>query len=151
MTGICHLGIESETMSATANPINITALDHVVLRTSNLPAMLTFYREVLGCRLERGPGELGLAQLRAGRSLIDLVTVEGPIGQRLGAAPDQARANMDHLCLSVRPWDEAAILAHLKAHDVAHEAVATRYGARGSGPSIYLSDPDGNRVELAGA
>lgn len=152
MTGICHLGAHEEAQATrAANPINIAAIDHVVLRTANLPTMLTFYCEVLGCRLERYPGELGLAQLRAGRSLIDLVTVDGPIGQRLGGLPKQEQANMDHLCLSIRPWDEAAILKHLKAHGVDHEAVETRYGARGSGPTIYLSDPDGNRVELAGA
>ncbi|MEM1231000.1 MAG: VOC family protein [Pseudomonadota bacterium] len=131
--------------------MNLRGLDHVVLRTAALPAMLEFYCTVLGASLERGPGELGLAQLRAGHSLIDLVTLDGPIGGRLDGAPMAAHANMDHLCLSVSPWDEAAILAHLERHGVSHDGVAQRYGARGTGPSIYLSDPDGNRVELTGA
>ncbi len=56
-----------------ANPINITHIDHVVIRVNDLESMIAFYQDVLGCKLERGPGEGGLAQLRAGLSLIDLV------------------------------------------------------------------------------
>ena len=56
-----------------ANPINITHIDHLVIRVNDLENMIAFYRDVLGCNLERGPGEAGLAQLRAGHSLIDLV------------------------------------------------------------------------------
>ena len=56
-----------------ANPINITHIDHVVIRVKDLQNMIMFYQNVLGCKLERGPGEGGLAQLRAGHSLIDLV------------------------------------------------------------------------------
>jgi glyoxylase I family protein len=47
------------------HPINIRLIDHVVVRAENLERMVGFYCEVLGCRIERGPGELGLVQLRA--------------------------------------------------------------------------------------
>lgn len=159
MTGICTVvvppgsgqGEASADADTQANPINLRGIDHVVLRTGQLPAMIAFYCDVLGCRLERGPGALGLAQLRAGHSLIDIVTLDGPVGGRLGGEPVAANANMDHFCLAVAPWDEAAILDHLARHGIAHDGVAQRYGARGAGPSIYFSDPDGNRVELAGA
>ena len=67
-----------------ANPINITRIDHVVIRVRNLDAMIDFYCDVLGCRLERGPGEAGLAQLRAGESLIDLVDAAGSLGRQAG-------------------------------------------------------------------
>ncbi len=53
------------------HPINIRLIDHVVIRVQNLVRMIDFYCDVLGCRLERGPGKNGLAQLRAGDSLID--------------------------------------------------------------------------------
>ena len=132
------------------NPINISRIDHVVIRVADMPAMIAFYRNVLGCRLERGPGDLGLAQLRAGDSLIDLVDVSGKLGGT-GNAPETAAPNMDHVCLQVRPWDEAAILRHLEASGVKHGPVAARYGATGHGPSIYLEDPEGNTVELKGA
>ena len=105
---------------------------------------------MLGCRLERGPGELGLAQLRAGASLIDLVDVAGPLGGAGGAAPDGSADNVDHVCLLIDPWDAETVLAHLRRHGVELDDIATRYGATGMGPSLYLRDPEGNRLELKG-
>lgn len=134
-----------------ANPLNVTHIDHVVIRVRNLERMIAFYETVVGCRLERGPGELGLAQLRAGNSLIDLVDAAGPLGLKAGDPPDHRAPNMDHVCLQVAPWDEATIVAHLERHDVQFGAVESRYGASGMGPSIYLEDPEGNTVELKGA
>lgn len=133
----------------TPNPINITRIDHVVLRVADMPRMIAFYCEVLGCRLERGPGDNGLAQLRAGDSLVDLVDIAGQLGGT-GQAPDRGAPNMDHLCLQISPWDEAAVLRHLEAHGVDTGPVASRYGATGQGPSIYIEDPEGNTVELKG-
>ncbi len=132
-----------------SNPINVTRIDHVVIRCFDPDIMLAFYRDVLGCKLERGPGELGLLQLRAGDSLIDLVDVSGKLGGS-GEAPAPSAPNMDHVCLQVQPWDEASILAHLAAHGVKAGGVALRYGATGQGPSIYIEDPEGNSVELKG-
>jgi catechol 2,3-dioxygenase-like lactoylglutathione lyase family enzyme len=133
-----------------ANPINIQVIDHVVLRANDLERMILFYSEVLGCRLERGPGELGLAQLRAGHSLIDIVDVSGPLGRKGGRAPDPQAPNMDHLCLQVGPWNPDAIVAHLREEGVEAGEVVRRYGASGSGPSLYIKDPEGNTVELKG-
>ena len=133
-----------------ANPINIALIDHVVIRANDLERMVAFYQDVLGCKLERGPGDIGLAQLRAGRSLIDIVDAGGPIGREGGDPPDHGAPNMDHVCLQVEPWDESAIRAHLEAHGVDVGEVESRYGALGQGPSLYISDPEGNTVELKG-
>jgi glyoxylase I family protein len=130
--------------------IQLGEIDHVVLRTIDLPAMQRFYCDVLGCREERRQDELGLVQLRAGRSLIDLVTVDGLLGRRGGSPPAVQGHNMDHLCLRVEGYDEAAILEHLRAHGVRLGEAGSRYGAQGEGPSIYLYDPQGNMVELKG-
>lgn len=130
--------------------IRIGEIDHVVLRVKDMPAMQRFYCDVLGCREERRQDELGLVQLRAGASLIDLVGVDGRIGRHGGAAPGAEGHNMDHVCLRVEDYDEAAILAHLRAHGVRIGDIGMRYGARGEGPSIYLFDPQGNMVELKG-
>jgi glyoxylase I family protein len=130
--------------------IRIGEIDHVVLRVKDMEAMQRFYCEVLGCREERRQDEIGLVQLRAGASLIDLVGVDGRIGRRGGAAPGAEGHNMDHLCLRVEDYDEAAILAHLRAHGARIGDIGMRYGARGEGPSIYLFDPEGNMVELKG-
>jgi glyoxylase I family protein len=130
--------------------IQIREIDHLVLRVVDLSAMLRFYCDGLGCRIERRQDEIGLIQLRAGRSMIDLVTIAGKLGRAGGAAPGREGRNLDHLCLRVEPFDEAAIRAHLASLGVEAGPVESRYGAEGEGPSIYLSDPEGNVVELKG-
>ena len=130
--------------------IRIREIDHLVLRVRDLQAMLDFYCSVLGCSIERQQDEIGLVQLRAGRSLIDLIPVDGPLGRAGGAAPGAEGRNLDHLCLRVEPFDERAVRAHLAAHGVAAGETASRVGAEGSGPSIYIADPEGNTVELKG-
>ena len=130
--------------------IRIRHIDHLVLRVRQLDRMIAFYCEVLGCSVERRQDEIGLVQLRAGGALIDLVTVDGKLGRMGGAAPAREGRNLDHLCLRVEPFDAAAIGAHLNAHGVAFGPVASRYGAEGEGPSIYLDDPEHNTVELKG-
>ncbi|WP_223620478.1 VOC family protein [Lysobacter sp. ESA13C] len=131
-------------------PFQLLQLDHVVLRVRDTEAMIAFYCDVLGCRLERRQDAIGLVQLRAGLSLIDLVDVQGKLG-RLGGAPAGAEArNMDHLCLRAEPFDREAIVAHLQAHGVRIGDFGSRYGAEGEGPSQYLFDPEGNVVELKG-
>ncbi len=132
------------------NPINIRLIDHVVLRVHDLERMIAFYSDVLGCQLERGPEETGLAQLRAGLSLIDLVAAKSPVGRQADGLPDHSAANMDHVCLQVDTWNDDAILEHLKRHGVAFDGIGIRYGAQGLGPSLYLRDPENNTVELKG-
>lgn len=131
--------------------IQIREIDHLVLRVADLHAMLQFYCGVLGCAVEREQAELGLTQLRAGRSLIDLVTVDGKIGREGGAAPGREGRNLDHFCLRVDPFDAEMIRQHLAQHGIDAGEVSSRYGAEGEGPSIYIRDPEGNTVELKGA
>ena len=127
-------------------PIRIAGLDHVVLRCARLDETMAFYVDVLGCTLERELPELGLHQLRAGRALIDLV----PIGSRLGGVnpPDPERGDMAHFCLRLDAPDCKAVAAHLRGHGIAFEPPDTRYGAGGYGLSVYITDPEGNTVEL---
>ena len=139
-------------MAAPLPPFAVQRLDHVVLRVRDLDRSEAFYRAVLGCEVARHRNDLGLRHLRAGASMIDLVAVDGPLGLRGGAAADASARNLDHLCLRVAPFDEAALVAHLAAHGLAPHGPATRnFGAEGDGPSLYLDDPDGNTIELKGA
>jgi glyoxylase I family protein len=131
-------------------PFGLRGIDHIVLRVRDVAAMIAFYRDVLGCTLERSREELGLFQLRAGDSLIDLVPVSGKLGSLGGAAPGREGRNLDHLCLRVEPFDRDAILAHLQAHGARVGEYGVRYGAQGEGPSQYLFDPEDNVVELKG-
>ena len=128
----------------------IREIDHIVLRVRELEHMLEFYCGVLGCTVERRQDEIGLVQLRAGRSLIDLVPVDGELGKLGGAAPGAEGRNVDHLCLRVDPFDADAIRAHLLDRGTEAGELASRYGAEGEGPSIYTRDPEGNTVELKG-
>jgi glyoxylase I family protein len=131
-------------------PPKLLGLDHVVLRVRNLDAALGFYAGMLGCTEERRIDALGLVQLRAGASLIDLVPVDSPLGKHGGGPPDPNARNVDHICLRIEPFDVEALAAHLRAHSVAPGDVGDRYGADGTGPSMYVRDPDGNVVELKG-
>jgi glyoxylase I family protein len=131
-------------------PFQMIGLDHVVLRVADLPRMLAFYEGVLGCTIDKVQAKIGLTQLRAGRSLIDLITLDGVLGQIGGAGPGAEGHNLDHFALSIAPFDEAAIRAHLEHHQVEITDSGQRYGAEGDGPSIYVKDPEGNIVELKG-
>jgi glyoxylase I family protein len=128
----------------------LLALDHVVLRVSDLERARAFYCDVLGCSFEKWQEPFGLLQLRAGSALIDLIALDGPLGRAGGAGPGKEGRNLDHFCLRIAPFDGTALRAHLAAHGVEAGEVVQRYGAEGSGPSLYITDPDGNMVELKG-
>lgn len=129
--------------------IEVLAIDHLVLRTSDTEKMLGFYRDLLGCPLERQlDPAVGLVQLRAGSGLIDIVPVDSELGRMGGGPPRQDGRNVDHFCLSIAAVDEAALLARLDEAGVEHGDFAERYGAQGFGRSVYITDPEGNTVEL---
>ena len=113
-------------------PFTIIGLDHVVLRARDPAALEKFYVEVLGCSLELRQGNL--AQLRAGRTLIDIAPDDEAV-----ASTRMAGVNLDHLCLRVEPFDAAAIARHLAAHGIDCGEEAPRYGAEGRGPSVQCT------------
>jgi glyoxylase I family protein len=122
-------------------PFVVEELDHVVLRCIDQSRMLEFYVGVLGLVEERRLDAIGLIQLRAGRSLVDLVP-------DAGSGP-RDRPNVDHVCLAIAAADMDAVVAYLSAAGV--ETIGdpmVRYGARGYGLSIYCRDPEGTVVEL---
>lgn len=134
-----------------AVPFTLLGLDHIVLRVCHIDRMMGFYQSVLGCTLEKIQAEIGLYQLRAGRHLIDLIPLDGTLGRLGGAGPGEQGRNLEHFCLEITPFDDAAIRAHLAAHGVTVGSTGIRNGAQGEGPSIYLTDPEGNNVELKAA
>jgi catechol 2,3-dioxygenase-like lactoylglutathione lyase family enzyme len=119
--------------------LTIRGIDHVVLRVRDIDRVRKFYCDVLGAHHVAYRPELGMSHLRIGAAMIDLVKGEGPTG-----------CNMDHFCLRVEPFDQDAIVAHLEKHGVAVGDIRNRFGAEGNGISIYLTDPEGNTVELKG-
>jgi catechol 2,3-dioxygenase-like lactoylglutathione lyase family enzyme len=138
--------IETTDASRSAAAVRIGGLDHVVLRVGDLNRAISFYQKVLGLQVERELQQPRLVQLRAGASLIDLV----PASVSPDEAPDKAGRNMDHFCVRVLGFDATALKTHLARNGVDPGDVHERYGAEGYGPSIYITDPDGNTVELKG-
>ena len=119
---------------------HVERIDHVVLRVRDQPAMVRFYEQALGFKVERRLERISLVQLRAGASLLDLVPAE-----RATDAP-----NMDHLCFRVEPFDRDAIVTRLAPFNISVGETVERYGAEGNGPSVYFHDPEGNQIELKG-
>ncbi len=122
-------------------PLQVAELDHVVLRCRAQDLMLDFYTRVLGLKEERRIAQIGLIQLRAGASMIDLVPAAEP---RV-----ESGSNVDHFCLGIKTADLHATIDYLRTNSV--EVLGepgARYGARGMGNSIYVRDPEGNVIEL---
>ncbi len=122
-------------------PFRVADLDHVVVRCRDQARALDFYTRVLGLVEERRLDVIGLIQLRAGTSLVDLVPADPP--------PTHEGRNVDHFCLGVEAPDMDALVRWLQAENVQILGdPMERYGARGHGLSVYVLDPDGNIVEL---
>ena len=122
-----------------AQMLKLRGIDHVVLRVRDIDVMRRFYCDVLGAEHVAYRPEFGMSHLRVGDAMIDLVKREAPSG-----------VNMDHLCLRVGEFDPEKLVAYLKEKGVAVGPVRNRFGAEGNGVSIYLTDPEGNTVELKG-
>jgi catechol 2,3-dioxygenase-like lactoylglutathione lyase family enzyme len=116
-------------------------LDHVVLRVGDQGASQRFYIDVLGCTLDHVNERISLVQLRFGEQLIDLLPA--------GGSPPAVSGGLDHVCLSIRCDDLKSVAGELRARGIVLEGdVVDRRGAYGTGPSLYLRDPDGYRIEL---
>jgi len=118
-------------------PFEPLGLDHLVLRVSDQDGSRRFYTEILGCRVDHFNERISLLQLRFGEQLIDL----------LPGKPSSE--GLDHFCLSIRCADLPALRRSLEAQGARIEGdVVERRGAYGTGPSLYVRDPDGYLIEL---
>jgi catechol 2,3-dioxygenase-like lactoylglutathione lyase family enzyme len=120
-------------------PFRVTDLDHIVLTCRDVEATLAWY-----C------GELGLEPVRADewrRGEAPFVSVRVNAVTIIDLIPgDAADGRLDHLCLVVEPTDLGALAASGRFAVV--DGPVPRYGARGTGTSLYVRDPDGTVVEL---
>ncbi|MBS27424.1 MAG: VOC family virulence protein [Alphaproteobacteria bacterium] len=135
---------------ATKAPINMIGLDHLVIRCADAEAMVHFYSDLVGCTLVRHNKKFDLYHLRAGDQLIDLIAVDGVLGQRGGAAPGAEGRNIDHFAIRIETFDEDALHAWIVENGLEIVEEGPRYGADGTGPSVYIRDPEGNIVEFKG-
>jgi glyoxylase I family protein len=92
--------------------------------------------------------ELGLYHLRAGSALLDIVSIDGPLGVSGVAATEGTGRNVDHICFQVDAIETEALGKYLREFSLEIEEPKTRFGAQGFGLSVYLKDPEGNGIEL---
>lgn len=126
-------------------------LDHLVLAVRDMDAMLRFYVDILGLAPHR------VDEYRAGAALFPCARIhEGTLIDLLpealwntGDGAPRTFPNMNHFCLVVDADDWDDLQERLSAGGVEIEVgPMTLSGARGDGTSVYVRDPDGNRVEL---
>ncbi len=129
--------------------LQVTALDHLVLRVRDLDRALGFYGGVLGLPIESleeyRAGTRPFVSARVGQQLIDLVpdaTYQPETAPHLGG--------LVHVCVRVAGSLERDVLPQVRARGVTviEDTPSTRLGATGYGLSIYVRDPDGYVVEL---
>jgi catechol 2,3-dioxygenase-like lactoylglutathione lyase family enzyme len=117
--------------------LRVTGLDHVVVCCSDVERSLAFYRDTLGLEPDR------LEQWRRGEVPFPSVRISPTtVIDLFGKAPDGL--NIDHICLVVEPTDLDAVAAAFPGSTRADGL----YGAQGYASSVYISDPDGNTIEL---
>ncbi len=125
-------------------------MDHIVLNVEDDEKMIAFYSKVLTLAPERleeyRAGEVPFPSVRLNSdTIIDLFPKQM---WRRSSRAGEGRANLNHFCmaLSKPTWDQ--LLRQLQANNVAiEEGPVPRWGAHGTGTSIYFRDPEGNLIE----
>jgi len=118
----------------------IVGLSHACFVVSDLDRALRFYGDALGLKLafELKVPEAGLEGVYlhvGGRTFIELFKGE--------PAPSQPNASYKHICLEVDDMESTVAALREKGADVSE----VKLGQDGS-YQAWLTDPDGNRVEL---
>jgi len=122
--------------------VEVLAMDHIVLRVSDVQRSLDWYTRVLGLeavRLEEWhAGECPFPSVRISTdTIIDLIS---------GDVDHDAR-NLDHFCMvvSAESMDEVRRSGEF---DIVRDPDFDLFGARGMADGLYIRDPDGNEIEL---
>lgn len=125
-------------------------MDHIVLKVKDIDIILKFYEEILGLHPERveefRAGKISFPSVRINSdTVIDLFANENISTQ----ANNEQSNHLDHFCLCFdkNEWDEA--YQRIKSHGITiEEGPVERWGAQGEGISIYIMDPENNKIEL---
>lgn len=135
---------------ARAKPAGATALpgrlQHVVVASERFPAMMAFYRDLLGFLVsdtvhvddgKGGLGEVNVCFLRANFEHHSFAVFRAP------------RSASDHFAVDVASWDDIRRWAdHFAGLDVALWWGPGRHGA-GNNLFFMVKDPDGNNIEIS--
>lgn len=117
--------------------VQVTGLDHIVLRCADVERSLAFYVDELGLEPER------VDEWRGGAAPFPSVRITPTtVIDLFGGAADGT--NLDHVCLVIEPTDLDAVAAAFPGSAKGDHL----FGAQGYASSVYVKDPDGNTVEL---
>lgn len=125
-------------------------MDHIVLNVTDDEAMMAFYSQVLQLAPERleeyNAGAVPFPSVRLNaQTIIDLFPKK--MWQKT-ARTGQCPPNLNHFCIALRQETWNALVERLNTHSVAiEEGPVPRWGALGTGTSIYFRDPEGNLIE----
>lgn len=136
-------------MATKPNGLRVTDLDHIVLRVRDVEGAIEFYTQVLGLQPHRveeyrkGEVPFPCARVNSG-TIIDLLP--SPDQESIGDGP----RNLDHYCLTIAETNMQRLSEELaeRGVEVVSDGPGQRSGARGLATSIYIRDPEGNRIEL---
>jgi catechol 2,3-dioxygenase len=127
--------------------MEIAELGHLVLYVRDVDASAAFYSDVLGFRpvIDRPPGQRGVMyRTSSDRTHHELLIIEAPSGA--APAPTGDRLGLFHFGLKIGDTDQALrdAASELRAAGVEISSVVDH----GATHSLYVTDPDGNEIEL---
>lgn len=123
-------------------PFTIARIDHILLHVEGMERNLAFYEGALGCIVATRIPRLGMLELRAGASHVDLVDIASPEGA--WAKPRGEGRNIDHFALAIDASDIPSLREHLGSNVI--EIIEER--EEDNSLSLYVRDPSGNTIEL---
>ena len=122
--------------------IQVTGMDHIVLRVSDVERSLDWYTSRLGLEPVRE------AEWRAGDCPFPSVRISADtIIDLIGGDVDHDARNLDHFCMVVTA-DSMDEVRRSGNFDIVRDPDFALFGARGMADGLYIRDPDGNEIEL---
>jgi catechol 2,3-dioxygenase-like lactoylglutathione lyase family enzyme len=127
------------------------SFDHIVLNVVDIEKMIHFYTKIMQLQGERltefSSGQVPFPSVRlSADSIIDFF----PKKMWERTSPDEVcRPNLNHFCLTTGEVQSKALQERLRDHGITiDEGPVKRWGAHGTGTSIYFRDPEGNTIEV---
>ena len=118
-----------------ASSLQVTGINHVVLHVTDLERSKRFYLGVLGFEergISGGPSNMKASFLRCGTEGLDLFEVSGDV---------HGGQEMNHMALNVAVEDLDQLVTRLVEAGIEASERTPRN-------SVFISDPDGHRLEM---
>jgi catechol 2,3-dioxygenase len=122
--------------------MEVKELGHLVLYVRDIERSRRFYRDVLGWNEIAGEGPM--AMFSSGRTHHELLLLE--VGPNATPIPPGRRVGLYHFGLKIGTTDEELRAALTELIDAGANVVGT--ADHGVTHSLYITDPDGNEIEL---